>query len=163
MITTDEFWMNMAYLCAENSKDESTHIGAVIVGPDNEIRSVGWNGFPRGINDNLQHRQERPEKYYWFAHAERNSTYNAARIGVSVKDCVMYTPGIPCSDCAIAIIQSGIKEVILDKDWDEGNSEKWSESGNRSHQMFEEAGVSVRFLENFDTIKPRKFKRGKSL
>ena len=65
----------MANLVAKKSKDQSTQIGAVIVGPDNEIRSTGYNSFPCGINDDLQERQERPEKYYWIEHAERNALY----------------------------------------------------------------------------------------
>ena len=67
----------MANLVAKKSKDQSTQIGAVIVGIDNEIRSTGYNSFPSGINDDLQERQERPEKYYWIEHAERNALYNA--------------------------------------------------------------------------------------
>ena len=67
----DELFMNMAYLAAMKSKDIKTHVGAVIVGPDNEVRSLGFNSFPRGINDNVLERQERPEKYNWFAHSEK--------------------------------------------------------------------------------------------
>ena len=69
----------MANLVAKKSKDQSTQIGAVIVGPDNEIRSTGYNSFPKGLNDDLQERQERPEKYYWIEHAERNALYNASQ------------------------------------------------------------------------------------
>ena len=61
-----EYFYDMANLVAKKSKDQSTQIGAVIVGPDNEIRSTGYNSFPKGLNDDLQERQERPEKYYWI-------------------------------------------------------------------------------------------------
>ena len=72
-----EYFYDMANLVAKKSKDQSTKIGAVIVGADNEIRSTGYNSFPKGLNDDLQERQERPEKYYWIEHAERNALYNA--------------------------------------------------------------------------------------
>lgn len=156
----DDYFMNMAYLVAMKSKDQSTHIGAVIVGPDNEIRSTGYNSFVRGANDYLQERQERPEKYFWFEHAERNAIYNAARIGVSTKDCVMYTNGVPCNDCARAIIQSGIKEVVIDEDWD--SKDIWKDQQHRSYQMFEEALVKIRKVK-FNLLANYKFCRGESI
>ncbi len=86
----DQYFLNIAEQVKEKSKDRRTKIGAVIVGPDNEIVSTGYNSFPRGIDDDVEERQVRPEKYYWFEHAERNSIYNAARIGVRLKDTKMY-------------------------------------------------------------------------
>jgi dCMP deaminase len=125
------------------SKDQSTKIGAVIVGPDDEIRSTGYNSFPRGLDDENPERQERPEKYFWFEHGERNAIYNAARHGGSLKDCRMYLScHIPCTGCARAIIQVGIKEVILGKE--ASHSTKWAEEATRSQRMFDEAGVKVR-------------------
>src|SRR3990167_7197511 len=100
MISWDESFMSMVYLVAMKSKDESTHVGAVVVGPDNEIKSTGYNSFVRKLNDHLTMRQERPEKYYWFEHAERNAIYNATLNGVSLKGCKIYTNGVPCMDCA---------------------------------------------------------------
>ena len=76
----DTLFMSMVYLVAMKSKDDSTHLGAVIVSQDNEIRSFGYNGLARGINDDVVERQERPEKYFWFEHAERNAIYNAGRM-----------------------------------------------------------------------------------
>ena len=118
-------------------------IGAVIVGPDNEIRSTGYNSFPKGLNDDLQERQERPEKYYWIEHAERNALYNAAKIGVSTKNCVMYLNcGVPCCDCARGIINAGIKTIyVCEKDITK--SDHWLEHSKRSQIMFEESGVEV--------------------
>jgi len=156
----DQLFMNMVYLIASLSKDKNTHTGAVVVGPDNEIRSLGYNGFVRGLNDNVPERQEKPEKYFWFEHAERNAIYNATLTGVSLKGCKIYTNGIPCSDCARAIIQSGIKEVIFDKTWEENNMQKWSESSKRSLQMFLETGVKIRYI-NVKIIKISKFRGGK--
>jgi dCMP deaminase len=147
-----EYWMSMVYLCAMNSKDQSTHIGAVIVGPDNEIRSLGWNGFPRGINDDVPERQERPEKYFWMSHAERNAIFNAARVGIPLKGCVMYTNAMPCADCAISIIQAGIKNIYLDASWAFPGG-KWEDSARRSIDMFTEAGVRFELMENFKPVK----------
>lgn len=139
----EDVFMTMVYLVALGSTDVSSKLGAVIVGPDNEIRSTGFNGFPRGINDSNSDRQERPEKYYWFEHAERNAIYNAARMGLSTKGCVMYTNGVPCADCARAVIQAGIVRVVIDKRWDDQNPEKWAEHAKRSRTMFEESGVKL--------------------
>lgn len=146
-LSYDDYFMNMAYLCSMKSKDQSTKIGAVVVGPDREIRSTGFNSFPRNINDDIQSRQERPEKYMFMAHAERNAIYNAARMGITLKDCTLYTPGYPCSGCAIACIQAGIKEVVLDLDWNDEIPEKWDKEHIISKQMFEENGINVRYWQ----------------
>lgn len=145
----DSYFMSMAYLAATQSRDISTHIGAVIVSPEKRIVSVGYNSFPSGIDDTIPERQERPLKYSFMAHAERNAIYSAANLGVSVRGCVMVTPGFPCSDCAIAIIQAGIKEVVLHTPWDLDMSggPKWEESAGYSRKMFEEAGVFVRYYD----------------
>lgn len=144
--TWDEYFVEMARLVATRSKDPSTHIGAVIVGPDNEVLSTGYNNFPRGINDNVPERSERPEKYFWFEHAERNAIYSAARNGVRLKDCRMFLScWIPCTDCMRAIIQSGIKEVVLGMQVEDASRTKWIEEATRSKQMAEETGVVIRY------------------
>jgi dCMP deaminase len=143
-----EYFRNLAHQVKLKSKDERTQIGAVIVGKDKEIVSTGYNSFPRGIKDNIRDRQERPEKYFWFEHGERNAIYNAARIGVSTKGCTMYLScGIPCSDCARGIINAGITRIFCERG---GGAKglKWAESAERSWQMFEEAGVSVQFYDD---------------
>jgi dCMP deaminase len=152
MLDWKNYFIQLAEVVKLKSKDESTQIGVVIVGPDNEVVSTGYNSFPRGIQDNLWERQMRPEKYYWMAHAERNAIYNAARIGVSTKGCTMYcTCGVPCSDCSIAIIQAGIKTIWV-KQYDttnnpdkSNNPDKWMESAKRSLQMLKEAKVKVKY------------------
>lgn len=146
-VTWDELFMSMAFLVAMKSKDNNTHIGAVIVGPDNEVRSVGYNSFVRGINDDVSERQEKPEKYFWFEHAERNAIYNATLMGLSLKNCRMYTNGIPCMDCARGVIQSGIKEVIVHKKWNDGNKLKWKESCAKARDMLIEANVKIRYYD----------------
>jgi len=143
----DDYFMQMVYLVASRSKDKRAHIGAVIVGPQKEIRSTGYNGFVRGLNDTLLARYEKPEKFFWFEHAERNAIYNASRNGVTLENCTMFTNGIPCADCARGIIQSGIKEVVVDKKWDDEKSEKWMKHAERSLDMFFETRVIVRNYE----------------
>lgn len=159
----DAYFMTMAYLCATRSKDPDTHVGAVIVGPDHEVRSTGYNGLPRYLLDDVPERFERPEKYSWFEHAERNATYSAARVGVSVKGCRMYTCGLPCIECARAIVQAGIKEVVYDLTWTEADRRKeWVESHKRAMNMLEEAHVKL-YLWNGPLAKVVRFQRGKIL
>ena len=143
----DEYFINIAEQVKLKSKDKRTQIGVVIVGKDNEIVSTGYNSFPRGIVDDSDERQERPEKYFWFEHAERNAIYNAARIGVSTLGTTMYmTCGMSCSDCARAIINSGISKIVLRKGKG-AKGDKWNESSIRSIQMFKEAGVIVEYYD----------------
>jgi dCMP deaminase len=143
-----EYFRNLAHQVKLKSKDENTQIGAIIVGKDKEIVSTGYNSFPRGLKDNLKERQERPEKYFWFEHAERNAIYNAARIGVSTKGCTMYLScGIPCSDCARGIINAGISRIFCER----GTTTKgphWEENYERSWSMLEEAGINVQFYDD---------------
>ena len=156
----DSYFMNMAYLVAMRSKDQNTRTGAVIIGPDKEIRATGYNSFPRGLNDNRQERQERPEKYFWFEHAEKNAIYNAARVGTPLKDCIMYTNMVPCMDCAKGIIQAGIVEVVVDKNWDPTHVQKWAEHAKRTRIIFEEAGIKLRII-SFKLTHIEKFQDGK--
>ena len=139
-----QVFMTMAYIAALASKDERTKIGSLLIGPDNEIRSAGYNGLPRGCCDDFDYRQKAPEKYYWFSHAEQNSILNAARVGIPTKSCTLYTMAHPCADCARAIIQAGITKVVIHKQYTERmDSEKWKESFLRAQEMFDEAKVEV--------------------
>jgi len=133
----------MLYMVAMKSKDEKTQHATIIVGQDNRIKSTGYNSFPGGINDYIPERQERPEKYYWIEHGERNAVYSAAKAGISLDGCKLYVTGIPCMDCARGIVQSGIKEVIYHeiKPYD---SEKWEEHNKRTLTLFKEANVEIR-------------------
>jgi dCMP deaminase len=144
-----EYFRNLAHNVKLKSKDINTQIGAVIVGKDKEIVSTGYNSFPRGIDDKKDERQERPEKYYWFEHAERNAIYNAARIGVSTKGTTMYLScGVPCSDCARGIINAGIVRIFCEKGGSASRGPKWEESAERSWEMFDEASVKVCFYDD---------------
>ena len=139
-----EYFLNIAEQVKRKSKDQSTQIGAVIVGEDKEVLSTGYNSFPRGLDDSLQERQERPEKYFWMEHAERNAIYNAALEGVSLKNSTIYlTSGLPCMDCARGIVNSGIKIVYCKEVCTTKNKEKWEESQNKAKQLLSECGVNV--------------------
>lgn len=140
----DRYFIQMSQLVASKSKDRSTKVGCVIVGPDNEVRSTGYNGFPRGIDDKIEARHERPVKYQWTEHAERNAIYNAARAGISTGGCRIFLQWFPCVDCARAIIQSGICEVVA-LPVDLANP-RWVESFQTSREMLEEAGVILRYV-----------------
>ena len=142
-----EYFINIAEQVKLKSKDNNTKIGVVIVGKDNEIVSTDYNSFPRGIDDSVEERQEKPEKYFWFEHAERNAIYNAARIGVSTLGTTMYmTCGISCADCARAIINAGISKIVL-RSGKGAMSPKWVESSQRSNQMFKEAGIQIEYYD----------------
>lgn len=150
--------MTMAYLMALGSKDERTKISAVIVGPDDEIRSTGHNGFPRGLNDDLPERQAQPEKDFWFEHAERNAIYNAVRIGVSLKGCTLYTQRVPCEACARAIVQAGIDKVVIHQPW----AEDPRDDVPRSRQIFAECGVDLDIWTG-DLLAPVGWRRGEPI
>jgi len=144
-----DYFLNIAESVKLKSKDRRTQIGAVIVGEDKEIVSTGFNSFPRGINDDVEERQVRPEKYYWMEHAERNALYNAARIGVSTKNTTMYlTCGVPCTDCAKGIISSGVKAIYCKTEDTTKNREHWDEHAKRSLQMFQETGVDIFYYDD---------------
>lgn len=140
----DTYFMGIAEQVAKLSKDESTKLGAVIVGPDREIRSTGYNSFPRGVNDNLHERQQRPLKYKWMEHAERNAIYNAARMGTSLKFCTLYCAWPPCPDCARAIVQVGVTVVVV-RSFDV--PERWKDDMDVAYQILAEGGVVIREAE----------------
>ena len=97
------------------STDKSTQNGAFIVDRNGQIIASGANHFPKGV-ENLPERWIRPVKYKYVEHAERNAVYDAARNGVKTDGCTMYAAWAACSDCARAIIQSGIKRVVTHHD-----------------------------------------------
>lgn len=140
----NEYFLNIVEQIKLKSKDESTQVGALIVNDENTIVSTGYNSFPRGLNDNLKERQERPIKYYYIEHAERNAIFNAVRLGVSTKNTTIYlTSGLPCADCARAIINSGIKKIYCKETCTTKNKEKWFESQQIALEMLNECGVDV--------------------
>jgi dCMP deaminase len=141
-----EYYMRHQYLASQKSKDPSTKIGALIVRGDN-IVSIGYNGFPRGISDSIDRLTNREEKYFYIVHAEANAILNAARNGIATNDSELYTSGMPCNECAKSIIQAGIKTVFLHKQYPSLSHGKWSKSVSKAQEMFSEAGV---FVAEFD-------------
>ena len=127
------------------SKDRSTKTGCVIVGSDRLIRSTGFNGFVRGVDDKLSDRHERPAKYQWTEHAERNAIYNAGRIGVSLVGCTCYVNWFPCIDCARAIIQSGIVRLV-GLEPDRGDA-RWGADFRVAFDMLSEVGVQLALFD----------------
>lgn len=143
----DKRFLGLAKEIATWSKD-STGFGAIIVGPNREIISTGYNGFPMGVDDNITERWKGINKYLRMSHAERNSIYLAARRGVQTEGCTMYLSGIsnkeitefPCAECAIAIIQAGISKIVCGA---KELTNYWKESMELAAEMFNEAGIEV--------------------
>lgn len=137
------YYLRKAYRLAQhNSHDPRTQNGAVIVDPDNgKVIGMGVNCFPSGVH-NYSERLERPAKYAWMEHAERNAIFWAAKNGNSTYGAIMYCPWFSCADCARSIIQAGISRVIGHKQvFEQYGSGPWDESINIGNQMFKEAGV----------------------
>ena len=147
-LSWDEYFMGIAILSSYRSKDPSTQVGACIVNDHNKIMSVGYNGFPIGCSDD-QFPWEREgdaydTKYPYVCHAELNAILNYRGTG-SMKGAKLYVTLFPCNECAKAIIQSGIKEVIY-------RSDKYAdaESTIASKKMFEQTGVIYRQFDPQD-------------
>jgi dCMP deaminase len=128
----------------ENSTDPSTQNGAVIV-VDGKIVARGANHFPLGVQEN-DLRWQRPAKYQYVEHAERNAIYDAASRGVSTQGSIMYCPWFACADCGRAIIQSKITEVIGHNTPLHETSPNWKDSIAVAIQMFKEAGVKFSYV-----------------
>lgn len=122
-------------------------MGSVVVGSANEIRSTGYNGFPRGVDSLQKGRHDRAsgEKYMWFEHAERNAIYNAAASGVSTAGCRMYVNSFPCADCSRAIVQSGI--VQLNTYSFVSTDKKFGRQFVVADEMLREAGIEIKIFE----------------
>mgnify|MGYP002514053342 CR=1 FL=1 len=147
-ISWDEYFMGIAMLSAERSKDPSTIVGACIVSQDNRILSMGYNGAPRGLHDDKMHWQREgaflDTKYAYVCHAELNAILNYR--GGSLENCKIYVTLFPCNECAKAIIQSGIKEIIY-------LSDKYTETDSTiaSKRMLTSAGVKFTQLVSRNT------------
>lgn len=147
-ISWDEFFMGVAVLAGKRSKDPNTQVGACIVDENNVIISTGYNGFPKGCSDDEfpWNREGEITKYPYVVHAELNAILNAT--GKSLRGAKIYVDLFPCNECAKAIIQSGIVEVIYLCD-------KYADTPGvqASKCMFKAAGVSIRqFVPEIDKI-----------
>ena len=146
-------FLKEAYLYAqEYSADQHTQTGVVIV-RKKKIIARGANHAPRDVILTPE-RNERPLKYSFIEHAERNAIYEAARQGVKIKGSTLYSPWFPCAECARAIIQSGIEELVCHQEMEDlstkhmymvtDNGRFWDHSQHHASMMFKEAGVSYR-------------------
>lgn len=141
-ISWDEYFMGVALLAAKRSKDPSTQVGACIVDGDNRILSTGYNGFPYGCSDDEfpWDREGEQTKYPFVVHAELNAILNAR--GKNLSGAKIYVALFPCNECAKAIIQSGIKEVVY-------LSDKYGTTPMTicSKRMLKSAGVTLTQLD----------------
>ena len=107
-------YYDLAGKVATWSKDPSNKVGAIIVGNHGQVLSQGYNGFPRGMDDDPKYYEDREKKYERVVHAEANAIYNATRNGVSLDGSTMFVYSLPiCHECAKAAIQVGISEVVM--------------------------------------------------
>lgn len=142
-ISWDEYFMGVALLASMRSKDPSTTVGACIVNSDNKIISTGYNGSPTGYDDDTMPWDREGDfqntKYAYVCHSELNAILNSPSV---VKGCKVYVTLFPCNECAKAIVQSGIKEVIY-------LSDKYANSENNiaSRKLFDECGVNYKKIE----------------
>lgn len=143
-LSWDEYFMGVAKLSALRSKDPSTQVGACIVDGSHKIVSVGYNGMPRGVNEEevpWGHGEGLDSKYLYVCHAEFNAILNT-RDGPALNGCSLYVTLFPCNECAKAIIQVGIKEVVFGEDF-HGDDLIYK----ASRKLLSMAGVKVRKYE----------------
>lgn len=142
-ISWDEYFMGIAMLASMRSKDPSTQVGACIVSPEHIILSTGYNGFPKGCSDDeypwAREGEENSTKYPYVVHAELNAILNAG--GKDLRGSSIYVALFPCNECAKAIIQSGICEVVYLSDKYNGTSHNTA-----SKRMLTSAGIKLRQL-----------------
>ena len=148
----DMYFLGHALLCAHQSKDPSTQVGCVIVGPDREIRATGFNGLPRGLADTQERLFNRELKLQLIVHAEQNAVCAAARVGVSVKGCTLYLAatdagksvwgGCPCTRCLVHVAQAGIIEIVSHPF--KNMPSRWLDDITQSRLLAQEMGILVR-------------------
>lgn len=138
-------YMNLAKEVSTWSKDPSSQIGAVAIGPKGQVLSQGYNGFPRGIQDTEERLVNRNIKYKLVVHAEMNCIFNATYNGVSLDGSSMYVYGLPiCTECCKGIIQVGIKKVYMNNI---EAPDRWKDSIGIAKDLFNEAKVRWEILK----------------
>lgn len=152
MKSWDETWIKQAHEFSKKSKDPSTKVGCVVVGEGNVILAMGFNGFPRQVDESKPERWERPAKYTWVEHAERNCCHNAARHGIKLLGATAYMnwDPIPCVECTKAMIQSGIREIVGPKNRcfkARPNASNMDYQFDVATTMLNEAGIIIREVE----------------
>ena len=155
----NEYFFNLIDVIKTKSKDPSTKVGCVITTNDNTIVSTGFNGFPIGVLDknidtcgyvrNISNEryEDRNKKLMFTEHAERNAIYFAAKRGIPLDECKIYITWYPCCECCRAIIQTGIKEIIIDgRNYEENDKywrERWKDSIEVTNIMIKESGIKI--------------------
>ena len=139
----DEYFMGIAMLSAQRSKDPNTCVGSCIVSQDNKILSMGYNGFPTGCSDEEfpWDREGEDNKYFYTTHSELNAILNYR--GGTLEGATIYVTLFPCNECAKAIIQSGIKEIVFDS-----NKYEFTAGTIASKRMLTAAGIKLRKYEH---------------
>jgi len=143
-------FLKKARLASEPSKDRSTKCGCVLVGMRRNELTSGYNGMPRGMDDDIESRHERPAKYAYFEHSERNAIFNAAYEGIRLANSVAFVTGPPCVDCTRAMIQSGVIATIIPEFHnfkERETADRWRESCMIAVNMMTECGM------HFEVIK----------
>ena len=143
-------FLNLAQQHAKMSKDPNTKVGAVIIGPDREIRSMGFNGFPRLIADTPERLADREMKLKLVVHGEMNAILAAARVGVPIKGCTLYLActdasgavwgGPPCTRCTVEAIQAGIAHIVSRPFKDVPS--RWKDDIEMARGLLQEAGIT---------------------
>jgi dCMP deaminase len=142
-------FLSLAHEVASWSKDH-VQVGAVVIDDNRNPRGFGYNGVPRNIDDAQPAIWDKPKKNWYFEHAERNVIYACARNGISCDNCTLVVTHWPCCDCTRAIIQSGIKHVVVDGqclDTDGVFWQKWQEQIKESQLMLTQAGVEYTIVD----------------
>lgn len=137
----DKRFMDLAEMVASWSKDPSTQTGAVIVRPNKTIVSVGYNGFPRGMDDSDERLNDRDDKYRRIVHCEMNAILNAE--GQSLRGCTLYVwPFLTCDRCSVYVIQAGIVKVVAPSTPPDKEN-RWGEMFSHAMGYYKETGVEV--------------------
>jgi len=148
-ITDDAQWLALCACKGRESPDPRTKVGCVIVAPDGSVCCAACNDYPQGIMQGVMERAEAPLKYIWFEHAERNAIYQAARKGLPTEGCTMFVELKPCVECARAIIQAGILQVVINRDrCAEYQGPRYAGEHPLALAMLAEAGIAVRYASS---------------
>ena len=142
--TWNDYFFDLCEVISRKSKDPSTKVGAVIVNSGNSIISTGYNGFPIGVDDLVESRYERPEKYTWTCHAEENAIAFAARNGISTKGARLYCNRLPCcARCTRLALQAGIMQFSILSDVSPDTLERWRIENEIAIKMINESGATM--------------------
>lgn len=159
------YFMSQAYLAALKSKDQSTKVGAVITSSLNIEISKGYNGPCRGMDDTEVSIHQQPEKSFFFEHAERNAIFQACRNGVSCIDGTIYVPYAPCAECARAIVQVGIKRVVVHQGHPgfTDPSPRYAVGQEYAQQLYIICGIDYEVWDGVPVIKETTYRKEKYL